>query len=68
VCLFGEDTPAALIAELAPDVLVKGADYSLDQVVGRDLVEAAGGRVALIPLVEGKSTTGLLGRIKEEHE
>jgi len=68
VCLFGEDTPAGLIAELAPDVLVKGADYSLDQVVGRELVVEAGGRVALIPLVEGKSTTGLLSRIKEEHE
>ena len=68
VCLFGEDTPAELIAELAPDVLVKGADYSLDQVVGRDLVEASGGRVALIPLAEGKSTTGLLSRIREEQE
>lgn len=68
VCLFDEDTPAELIAELLPDVLVKGADYTLDQVVGRDLVEAGGGRVELIPLVEGRSTTGLVRRIKKEQE
>jgi rfaE bifunctional protein nucleotidyltransferase chain/domain len=66
VCLFDEDTPAELIAELRPDVLVKGADYALEDVVGREVVEAAGGRVELIPLVEGRSTTGLLRRITEE--
>jgi D-beta-D-heptose 7-phosphate kinase/D-beta-D-heptose 1-phosphate adenosyltransferase len=68
VCLFDEDTPAELIAELLPDVLVKGSDYTLDEVVGRDVVEAAGGRVELIPLVEGRSTTGLVRRIKQESE
>lgn len=68
VCLFDEDTPAELITELLPDVLAKGADYALDEVVGREVVEAGGGRVALIPLVEGRSTTGLLRRIREEHE
>jgi rfaE bifunctional protein nucleotidyltransferase chain/domain len=66
VCLFDEDTPAELIEELVPDVLVKGADYALDEVVGRDVVEAAGGRVELITLVEGRSTTGMLRHITEE--
>jgi rfaE bifunctional protein nucleotidyltransferase chain/domain len=68
VYLFDETTPADLITGLLPDVLVKGADYTLDEVVGRDVVEAAGGRVELIPLVEGRSTTGLVRRIREENE
>jgi D-beta-D-heptose 7-phosphate kinase/D-beta-D-heptose 1-phosphate adenosyltransferase len=65
VCLFDEDTAAALIGELVPDVLVKGADYAEDEVVGRDIVEGAGGRVELIDLVQGKSTTELVRRIEE---
>ena len=65
VCLFDDDTPADLIAELLPDVLVKGADYTLDAVAGREAVEAAGGRVELIPILEGYSTTDLLRRIVE---
>ena len=65
VCLFDDDTPADLIAELLPDVLVKGADYTLDAVAGREAVEAAGGRVELIPILEGYSTTELLRRIVE---
>lgn len=65
VCLFDEDTPAALIEALVPDVLVKGGDYALDQVVGREVVEAAGGRVELIPFVEAYSTTNLVRRIRE---
>ncbi len=65
VCLFDEDTPAELIAAIVPDVLVKGADYTLDAVVGRDVVEAAGGRVELIPIVPERSTTELLRRAKE---
>ena len=64
VVMFGEDTPLELIKAVKPDVLVKGADYSKDKVVGGDVVEAAGGRVALIELVEGKSTTGLVGKMK----
>ena len=64
VCLFREDTPAALIDALAPDVLVKGGDYHLDSVVGRNSVEAHGGRVELIPFVEGYSTTDLVRRIR----
>lgn len=65
VCLFDEDTPVELIRALVPDVLVKGGDYALDQVVGRDVVEGAGGRVELIPFVEGYSTTALVNRIRE---
>ena len=65
VCLFEEDTPGALVEAIVPDVLVKGADYRLDQVVGREVVEAAGGRVQLLPLVPGVSTTELIQRIRE---
>ena len=60
VVLFDEDTPLRLIEELVPDVLVKGADYTLDRVVGRDVVEAAGGRVALAPLLPDHSTSRLI--------
>jgi rfaE bifunctional protein nucleotidyltransferase chain/domain len=65
VVAFEEDTPAALIEALLPDVLVKGGDYSPDAVVGRDIVEAAGGRLVLIPFLTGRSTTGILHRIRE---
>ena len=64
VTLFDEDTPAALITALLPDVLVKGGDYSPDQVVGRDVVESHGGRLVLIPFVTGRSTTGILHRMQ----
>jgi D-beta-D-heptose 7-phosphate kinase/D-beta-D-heptose 1-phosphate adenosyltransferase len=64
VVAFGEDTPLALIAALVPDVLVKGADYSVEQVVGADIVQAAGGRVVLAELVAGQSTTGMIARMK----
>jgi D-beta-D-heptose 7-phosphate kinase / D-beta-D-heptose 1-phosphate adenosyltransferase len=62
VVLFEDDTPLALITRVHPKVLVKGADYSLDQVVGRELVEAEGGAVILIELVPGQSTSGLVDR------
>ena len=65
VTLFDEDTPAELIDALVPDVLVKGGDYSVDRVVGRGTVEAAGGEVRIIPFVEGFSTTSLVKRIRE---
>lgn len=68
VCLFDEDTPAALIEALVPDVLVKGGDYTLDGVVGRQVVEAAGGRVELIEFVQGYSTTDLVRRIQQLEE
>jgi len=61
---FDQDTPAELIRRLVPQVLVKGGDYSPDQVVGRDTVEAAGGEVRTVPLLEGYSTTRLLERIR----
>ena len=64
VVLFAEDTPLDLIARVKPDVLVKGADYSIDQVVGRDLVESYGGRVALIELVPQASTSLIVNRLK----
>jgi D-beta-D-heptose 7-phosphate kinase/D-beta-D-heptose 1-phosphate adenosyltransferase len=59
---FADDTPAKLIAALQPDVLVKGGDYRLDQIVGRDVVEARGGRVVRVRLRAGRSTSGLLER------
>lgn len=64
VVIFGEPTPRELIAALLPDVLVKGADSQPDQIVGRLEVEAAGGRVVLIPLKLGYSTTGILKKIQ----
>ena len=63
VVLFDEPTPLELIRAVRPEVLVKGADYSKDQVVGGAEVETWGGRVVLVPLVADKSTTGLVGRI-----
>jgi D-beta-D-heptose 7-phosphate kinase/D-beta-D-heptose 1-phosphate adenosyltransferase len=64
VVLFDEDTPAELIALLQPDVLVKGADYAPDEIVGADVVAARGGRVVRVPLERGFSTTGLIARAK----
>jgi rfaE bifunctional protein nucleotidyltransferase chain/domain len=62
VVAFAGDTPFELIRALVPDVLVKGADYAVDQVVGADIVQAAGGEVALIALAPGRSTTAMLAR------
>ena len=62
--IFDEISPRSLIAELLPDILVKGGDYSLDQIHGREEVEAAGGRVVSLPFVEGMSTTEIMKRIK----
>ncbi|MDX2132950.1 MAG: D-glycero-beta-D-manno-heptose 1-phosphate adenylyltransferase [Planctomycetota bacterium] len=64
VVLFEEDTPLRLIEAVRPDVLVKGADYTRDQVVGGSFVESYGGRVALVDLVEGKSTTRTIERLR----
>ena len=63
VAIFDQDTPLELVGLLVPHVLVKGEDYADREVVGRDVVEAAGGRVELIPLVEGRSTSELIRRI-----
>jgi D-beta-D-heptose 7-phosphate kinase / D-beta-D-heptose 1-phosphate adenosyltransferase len=65
VTIFDEDTPLDLINAIRPDVLVKGGDYRPDEVVGRAEVEGAGGRLVIIPLVEGHSTTTLLRRASE---
>ena len=65
VVLFEEDTPERLIARLKPDILVKGADYRPDQVVGREIVESYGGSVRLIELLEGYSTTGLARKLRQ---
>ena len=64
---FGEQTPIELIRAIEPDVLVKGADYKKEQVVGWDLVEARGGKVALAPLIDGRSTSNVIRRILEAY-
>jgi D-beta-D-heptose 7-phosphate kinase / D-beta-D-heptose 1-phosphate adenosyltransferase len=64
VVLFDDATPLSLIDAISPDVLVKGADYTEGQVVGGDLVKSRGGRVALFPLVEGRSSTKLVERMR----
>jgi D-beta-D-heptose 7-phosphate kinase/D-beta-D-heptose 1-phosphate adenosyltransferase len=63
VVIFSDQTPLKLIRTLRPDVLAKGADYSEEQVVGAAEVRTWGGRVSLVPLVEGRSTTQLLGKL-----
>ena len=64
VLVYEDPTPRAVIAALLPDVLVKGADWAPDAVVGREEVEAAGGRVVRVELSPGHSTTGLVGKIR----
>jgi rfaE bifunctional protein nucleotidyltransferase chain/domain len=65
VTIFDDISPRKLIAKLLPDLLVKGGDYGLDQIHGREEVEAAGGRVISVPFVEGVSTTALIERMKK---
>lgn len=64
VVIFGEETPADIITIVQPDVLVKGADWPADQIVGRDTVEARGGRVVRVPVEPGHSTTAIVERIR----
>lgn len=64
VVLFEEDTPLELIKSLLPDVLVKGADYRRDSIVGADWVESRGGRIVQVPLVEGFSTSSIVERLR----
>lgn len=66
VVIFDEDTPYELIKKIQPDVLVKGGDYKPEEVVGRDIVEARGGRLELISFVEGKSTTNIINKINSK--
>ena len=67
VVVFEEDTPLELITALKPDILAKGGDYTADGVVGKDVVEAYGGRVELVTFVDGKSTTNIIERILERY-
>ncbi len=67
VGLFDEDTPLEIISAIVPDILVKGADWPIDRVVGKDVVEAAGGRVLTIPFVPDRSTTNIVERIVERY-
>lgn len=64
VCIFDEETPARIIAELQPDVLVKGGDWAANEIVGREVVEARGGRVVRVPVAPGYSTTRIVERIR----
>ena len=64
VVVFDEDTPHAIISAIQPDVLVKGADWGENEIVGRDIVESRGGRVVRVPLADGYSTTSLIEKIR----
>ncbi len=64
VILFEEDTPLQLITQLLPDVLVKGGDYSIDQIAGAKEIIANGGEVKIVPVLEGFSTTGIIEKMK----
>lgn len=65
VCPFSDDTPLRMISRLLPDVLVKGGDYRPEEVVGREVVEGAGGKVVIVPLWRGRSTSGVIEEIVE---
>ncbi len=65
VAIFDEDTPLELIKVVLPDVLVKGGDYEIENIVGKDVVEANGGVVKTIPMVEGRSTTNIIEKSKK---
>jgi rfaE bifunctional protein nucleotidyltransferase chain/domain len=65
VTVFDEVSPRSLIVEVLPDVLVKGGDYAIDEIHGREEVEAAGGRVLALPFIEGASTSSVIERIKK---
>ena len=66
VILFSEETPLELIKNAKPDVLVKGGDYTLDTIVGADEIFAKGGKVVVIPFLEGHSSTSIINKIKAE--
>ena len=68
VTFFDEDTPAEIINDLIPDVLVKGADWAIDKIVGREIVEANGGEVKTIKFVNDQSTSNIINIIKERYK
>ncbi len=65
VCLFDEDTPLNLISAIVPDILVKGADWKVDDIVGKEVVEKAGGKVITIDFIPDRSTTSIIDRVLE---
>jgi rfaE bifunctional protein nucleotidyltransferase chain/domain len=67
VCFFDEDTPYDLISAIVPDVLIKGADWTVDDIVGKDIVEQNGGRVATISFLPNRSTSNIIQRIVERY-
>lgn len=67
VVFFNEDTPFEIISSLVPDILVKGADWSIENIVGRDIVEGAGGEVKAIKFVTNQSTSNIIKTIIEKH-
>ena len=68
ITIFNEPTPENLIREIRPDILVKGDDYKIDEVVGREIVEGYGARVELVPIVKGLSTSGTVAKILENNK
>jgi D-beta-D-heptose 7-phosphate kinase/D-beta-D-heptose 1-phosphate adenosyltransferase len=62
VVIFGEDTPGKLIGQIKPDILAKGADYKISEIIGSDFVRSYGGKVRRVPLTKGRSTSGLVKR------
>jgi D-beta-D-heptose 7-phosphate kinase/D-beta-D-heptose 1-phosphate adenosyltransferase len=68
VTFFDEDTPAEIISDLIPDVLVKGADWAIDKIVGREIVEANGGEVKTVEFVNDQSTSKIINIIKERYK
>jgi rfaE bifunctional protein nucleotidyltransferase chain/domain len=68
VTIFSEPDPYKVISALQPDVLVKGGDWPIEKIVGRDVVEARGGKVVNVPFVEGQSTTGIIERILKKYK
>jgi len=68
VVIFNEDTPYELLREIRPDFLIKGGDYSLDEIVGRNIVESYGGKVKVIPVLKGKSTTDIINKIMQSEK
>jgi D-glycero-beta-D-manno-heptose 1-phosphate adenylyltransferase len=67
VAIFDEDTPLAVITRIQPDILVKGADWGTDNIVGREVVEGRGGRVVRLELAKGFSTTSLIDKMRPAH-
>ena len=65
ICIFDDDTPLNLIMQVKPDVLIKGEDWAEKGVVGREFVEASGGKVVLAPMIAGKSSTSTIEKMKQ---